>query len=60
VTCQIFSNGRALGLPTSTSYRKFVADPMRFAEWIAFPVKYKDLSPTSQLVFTVWDTVDNI
>lgn len=59
VTCQIFSNGRALGLPTSTSYRKFTVDPMRFAEWIAFPVKYKDLSPTSQLVFTVWETNGN-
>ena len=27
----------------------------RWNEWLAFPMKYRDLLPSSQLVFTVWD-----
>jgi hypothetical protein len=28
---------------------------VRWNQWLSFPLKYCDLSPTSRLVFTVWD-----
>eukprot|EP00462_Mataza_sp_D1_P020946 CAMPEP_0175147654 /NCGR_PEP_ID=MMETSP0087-20121206/16121_1 /TAXON_ID=136419 /ORGANISM="Unknown Unknown, Strain D1" /LENGTH=820 /DNA_ID=CAMNT_0016432885 /DNA_START=12 /DNA_END=2474 /DNA_ORIENTATION=+ len=55
VTCQIFSNSKPLGLQSSTTYRCFPTEQMSWNEWLTFPVKYRDLSPTSQLVFTVWE-----
>jgi len=55
VTCQIFANGKPVGLPSSTTYRGFASEPTRWNEWMTFPLKYRDLTPTSQFVFTVWE-----
>lgn len=55
VTCQIFSDGKPLGVSCSTTYACF-DDPndMQWGEWLTFPLKYSDLSTSSSLVFTVW------
>jgi len=55
VTCHIYSGGSVLGLPSSTTYRCFPSQKsILWDEWLTFPVRYRDLSPTSRLVFTVW------
>jgi len=55
VTCQIYSNGSPLGLEQSTTYMSFPTSDMQWNQDIVFPIKYRDLTPTSVLVFTVWE-----
>lgn len=54
VTGQIYSNGAPLGLPASTTIITFSGPNIVFNEWLTFPVTYKDLSPSSCFVFTLW------
>ncbi|KAK6179522.1 hypothetical protein SNE40_011856 [Patella caerulea] len=54
VTCQIFSDGRALGLPVSTSYKAF-STRWNWNEWIRLPLRYSDLPRNAVLTLTIWD-----
>lgn len=55
VTCQIFANGKPIGVQCSTTYACFPTQSMRWEEWLTFPLKYRDLSHSSHFVFTVWE-----
>lgn len=57
LTCQIFSSGRPIGLHATTTYHCFPNENIRWKESLSFPVKYRDLSPSSCFVFTVWEIV---
>ncbi|XP_077989101.1 phosphatidylinositol 3-kinase catalytic subunit type 3-like [Glandiceps talaboti] len=54
VTCQVFADGRPLGLPTRTSYRPF-STRWNWNEWLTLPVRFCDLPRSAQAAFTVWD-----
>lgn len=54
VTCQVFSDGQPLCLPTRTSYKPF-STRWNWNEWLKLPVKYPDLPRNAQACFTIWD-----
>ena len=54
VSCQVVTEGQPVGLPVMTTYRSFPAET-RWTEWLVLPVAYRDLVPSSTLVFHVWD-----
>lgn len=49
VTAYIASNGIRVGLPCSSSYKSFATDAIKFNDWLTFPIKYRDLTPTSRM-----------
>eukprot|EP00808_Paulinella_micropora_P001594 g58755.t1 len=53
ITAAIYANGMPLGLEQSTTDRPW-RQGLNLSEWIRFPVKYRDLPPTSRIVLTVW------
>ncbi|PNF20743.1 Phosphatidylinositol 3-kinase catalytic subunit type 3 [Cryptotermes secundus] len=56
VVCQVFSDGRPLALPVSTSYKAFTTR-WNWNEWVTLPVMFSDLPRNAQLALTVYDTV---
>ncbi|KAK2567164.1 Phosphatidylinositol 3-kinase catalytic subunit type 3 [Acropora cervicornis] len=54
VTCQVFSDGQPLCLPSRTSYKPF-STRWNWNEWLKLPVKYPDLPRNAQACFTIWD-----
>ncbi|RKO89018.1 phosphoinositide 3-kinase family, accessory domain-containing protein, partial [Blyttiomyces helicus] len=54
ITCQLFADNKALTLPIRTSYHAFQTH-WTWNEWIAIPVKYRDLPVNAQLAFSIWD-----
>lgn len=55
VTCQIYADGKPIGVHCSTAYKCFPSEDMRWDEWVTFPIKYRDLAHNSMFVFTVWE-----
>jgi hypothetical protein len=58
LTASIYSNGQLIGMPLTSTYKYSPTgpnQPFRWDEWLTFPVKYRDLSPTSRLVITIYD-----
>uniref|UniRef100_A0A8C4R0Q2 Phosphatidylinositol 3-kinase, catalytic subunit type 3 n=1 Tax=Eptatretus burgeri TaxID=7764 RepID=A0A8C4R0Q2_EPTBU len=55
VTCQVYGDGKSLGLPIRTSYKAF-STRWNWNEWIKLPVRYADLPRNAQLGLTVWDS----
>lgn len=56
VVCQVFSDGRPLALPVTTSYKAFTTR-WNWNEWVTLPVMFSDLPRNAQLALTVYDTV---
>ncbi|KAJ1532268.1 hypothetical protein ONE63_000884 [Megalurothrips usitatus] len=56
VECQVFSEGRPLTLPVTTSYKAF-SSRWSWNEWIVLPVMFCDLPRDAQLALTVYDCV---
>ncbi|XP_064474715.1 phosphatidylinositol 3-kinase catalytic subunit type 3-like [Ornithodoros turicata] len=54
VSCQVFSSGKPLALPTYTSYKPFTTR-WNWNEWLTLPLKFNDLPRNAVLAFTVWD-----
>ncbi|KAK7481349.1 hypothetical protein BaRGS_00027429, partial [Batillaria attramentaria] len=54
VTCQVFNEGRPMGLPVQTSYKAF-STRWNWNEWLRLPVKFSDLPKTAVLSLTIWD-----
>uniref|UniRef100_UPI00358EFBFA phosphatidylinositol 3-kinase catalytic subunit type 3 isoform X2 n=1 Tax=Myxine glutinosa TaxID=7769 RepID=UPI00358EFBFA len=55
VTCQVYGDGKSLGLPIRTSYKAF-STRWNWNEWIKLPVRYADLPRNAQLGLTIWDS----
>ncbi|KAE8745182.1 Phosphatidylinositol 3-kinase catalytic subunit type 3 [Frankliniella occidentalis] len=56
VECQVFSEGRPLALPVTTSYKAF-SSRWSWNEWVVLPVMFCDLPRDAQLALTVYDCV---
>ncbi|KDR23478.1 phosphatidylinositol 3-kinase catalytic subunit type 3 [Zootermopsis nevadensis] len=56
VVCQVFSDGRPLALPVSTSYKAFTTR-WNWNEWVTLPVMFSDLPRNAQLALTICDAV---
>ncbi|GJJ71006.1 phosphatidylinositol 3-kinase [Entomortierella parvispora] len=54
VTCQVHAGNQPLTVMLKTSY-KSMSTKFAWNEWIALPIKYRDLPLNAQLTFTVWD-----
>ncbi|KAG0371238.1 Phosphatidylinositol (PI) 3-kinase [Gamsiella multidivaricata] len=54
LTCQVFAGDQALTVVLKTSYKPMTTK-FTWNEWIALPIKYRDLPLNAQLAFTVWD-----
>nr|XP_006823983.1 PREDICTED: phosphatidylinositol 3-kinase catalytic subunit type 3-like [Saccoglossus kowalevskii] len=54
VTCQVFSDGKPLALPTRTSYKPF-STRWNWTEWLTLPVRFCDLPRNAQVALTIWD-----
>ncbi|OZJ02698.1 hypothetical protein BZG36_04601 [Bifiguratus adelaidae] len=54
MTCQLYCEGEAIGLPVKTSYKSF-RNSWMWNEWLTFPIKYKDLPECTQVGITIWD-----
>ncbi|XP_025076652.1 phosphatidylinositol 3-kinase catalytic subunit type 3-like isoform X1 [Pomacea canaliculata] len=54
VSCQVFSDGRAMALPVQTSYKAF-STRWNWNEWLPVPVKYSELPRDAVLALTIWD-----
>lgn len=56
VVARIWSHGEPLAVPITSRYKCFpIGASIKFKEWLTFPIKYRDLSPTSRLVLTVYN-----
>lgn len=58
VSAQLFDFGSHLGVPLRTSFHCFT-DSVDWNEWLIFPLKFKDISVHTVLVFTVWDVASD-
>ncbi|XP_034240868.1 phosphatidylinositol 3-kinase catalytic subunit type 3 [Thrips palmi] len=56
VECQVFSEGRPLALPVTTSYKAF-SSRWSWNEWVVLPVMFCDLPRDAQLALTIYDCV---
>lgn len=54
VTCQVYSNGQQISLPSQTSYKAF-STRWNWNEWLRLPIKYCDLPKDAVLALTIWD-----
>ncbi|KAJ3188349.1 Phosphatidylinositol (PI) 3-kinase [Gaertneriomyces sp. JEL0708] len=54
VTCQLYADNKPTTLPFRTSYHSFQTK-WSINEWLVIPIRYRDLTLSSQLAFTVWD-----
>ncbi|KXS19899.1 phosphatidylinositol 3-kinase [Gonapodya prolifera JEL478] len=54
VTCELWAENCRLAEPISTSYKVF-KNKLAWNEWITFPVKFRDLPITTQLVLNVYE-----
>ncbi|KJE91037.1 phosphoinositide-3-kinase [Capsaspora owczarzaki ATCC 30864] len=54
VTCQVFSEGKPLGLSSKTRFKAF-SNEIAWNEWLTLPIAYRDLPRDSVLAITVWD-----
>ncbi|RIB03510.1 atypical PIKK PI3K protein kinase [Gigaspora rosea] len=54
VSIQLYCDNKPLTVPIKTSYKSFKSNWV-WNEWLTIPVKYRDLTVTSQLALTVWD-----
>ncbi|KAJ3192244.1 Phosphatidylinositol (PI) 3-kinase, partial [Entophlyctis luteolus] len=55
IICQVFSDGKLILPPVRTSHQSFSTKEWIWNEWLSFPIKYKDLSLSSKIAFTIWD-----
>ncbi|GMT28196.1 hypothetical protein PFISCL1PPCAC_19493, partial [Pristionchus fissidentatus] len=63
VEVTVYSHGRSIGCPVSTSFACSTSSRnhiQTWDEWLTLPVKYSDLSRDSFLHFTMWDQVDEL
>ncbi|XP_058804618.1 phosphatidylinositol 3-kinase catalytic subunit type 3 [Phymastichus coffea] len=51
---QVFANGKAIGLPVSTSYKHFTSR-WNWNQWITLPIAFCDLPRNAQLCITLYD-----
>lgn len=54
VYCQVFSDGKPLSLPVSTSYKHFT-NRWSWNEWVTLPIQFSDLPRNALLALTVYD-----
>ncbi|XP_076443450.1 phosphatidylinositol 3-kinase catalytic subunit type 3-like isoform X2 [Babylonia areolata] len=54
VTCQVFSEGRAMALPVQTSYKAF-SSRWNWNEWLQLPIQLSSLPRNAVLALTIWD-----
>lgn len=54
VKCQIFSNGRPIGISVRTAYKAF-SNRWNWNEWAELPLRYKDLPRNALLCLTIYD-----
>ncbi|EFJ26575.1 hypothetical protein SELMODRAFT_97360 [Selaginella moellendorffii] len=54
VECSLYIDGVLFGLPTKTRLAP-IEKPYKWNEMITLSAKYRDLTATTQLTFTVWD-----
>lgn len=59
VECEVFCDGRRIGLPVSTSYKP-LSTRWNWNEWLTLPIRYSELSRNARLTFTIYDLHDNL
>ncbi|GMR53389.1 hypothetical protein PMAYCL1PPCAC_23584, partial [Pristionchus mayeri] len=63
VEVTVYSHGRSIGCPVSTSFASSTSSRnhmQTWDEWLTLPVKYSDISRDSFLHFTMWDQMDEL
>uniref|UniRef100_A0A8R1Z9R2 C2 PI3K-type domain-containing protein n=1 Tax=Pristionchus pacificus TaxID=54126 RepID=A0A8R1Z9R2_PRIPA len=63
VEVTVYSHGRSIGCPVSTSFACSTTSRNHIKiwdEWLTLPIKYSDISRDSFLHFTLWDQVDQL
>lgn len=56
VKIQCYNNGKAFGLPVTTSYKPFTKR-FNWNEWVTLPFSFCDLPRTAILCFTIYDCI---
>ncbi|XP_039299622.1 phosphatidylinositol 3-kinase catalytic subunit type 3 isoform X1 [Nilaparvata lugens] len=56
VITQVFSDGRPISLPVSTSYKSFT-NRWNWSEWVTLPLMFSDLPRNALLCLTIYDCI---